>query len=654
MKARPRLALALCLALVAGRAPAALAQEDPPPNDDDAPPAVEANNDARRAVRGSPVEEPTVDPAQEAMRAFEREAFGPDAPAIEKSDPAAPPRTATEVRPDLPWLAGLKTGDIPVRWDPRVIRFLEFYRDDPRGRAIMTGWLKAQGRFKDMILAALRRHNLPEDLVYLAMIESSYDPLEVSRVGASGLWQFMPAAGHVYGLRQDHWVDERFDPEKANEAQMLYFRDLYDRFGHWHIALAAFNCGYGAVLKSLAKYGTNDFWALLDLEAGLPWESSVYVPKFLAATIVGHNLEAFGYGDLVADPPFVYDRVTVRKSVDLATIARAAGVDVKAVKDLNPALRRGRTPPGVAEYVVRIPKGTKARFADSFPGLEGEWGATETVVLRHGERLEDVARTYGLTPRALRELNGVRDVTELRGGTLLVVPAIDPTLRARNRAAAEEDLYHSDVVPGAPDEPLLVAVKDKDLLIEGRQRVFYRVVAGDTLDEIARALGVRPADLAAWNGLDPETRLAARMVLVAFVPPSFDAEARHVALLDPARLLVVTAGSPEHLDIYEGRKGRVRQTIAVRDGETLDSIGKRFQLTKYDVARINRRSYNTPLTPGEQLVVYKVVDREKAQKTGVFKNINTSHARKGKVPTKAKGKAAAKPTPRKPAARGKR
>jgi membrane-bound lytic murein transglycosylase D len=659
----PRLAFATCLALaLGGPAPAALAQEEPPDGDDvgapappppvedpeHPPPTVEADPDLRRAVRGSPVEEATVDPLLEAMHAFEREAFSPDAPtAEERPDPAAPPRSAAEARPDLPWLASLETGDIPVRWDPRVIRFLEFYRDDPRGRGIMSGWLKAQGRYRDMILAALRRNNLPEDLLYLAMIESSYNPLVVSRVGASGLWQFMPAAGRVYGLRRDHWVDERFDPELANEAQMLYFHDLHERFRNWHIALAAFNCGYGAVLKSLAKYGTNDFWALLDLEAGLPWESSVYVPKFLAAAIVGRNRAAFGYEHIVPEPPFVYDRVTVRKSVSLEVIARAAGVDVKAVKDLNPALRRGRTPPGVAEYVVRIPRGSKARFTEIFPQLEPEWGPTDTVVARHGERFEDIAKTYGLTPRELRDLNGIEHVTEVRGGTLLVVPRIDPEQRARNRAAAEEDLYHSDVVPGAPDEPLLVAVKDKDLFIDGKRRVFYRVVAGDTLDEIAAALGVRAGDLAAWNGLDPGTQLAARMVLVAFVPPRFDAAARNVALLDEARLLVVTTGSPEHLDIYEGRKGRVREIYTARSGDSLESIGKRFQLTKYDVARINRRGYLTPLEPGEKLVVYRVVDRAKAQKTGVFKNIKVAHARKAKVPTKLKGKAAAKPTPRK-------
>src|SRR5262249_818583 len=232
--------------------------------------------------------------------------------------------------------------------------------------------------------------------LYICMIESSYDPLDVSRVGASGLWQFMPEGGRIYGLRQDYWVDERNDPERSNEAQMFYFADLIHPFGNCHLALPAFNAGYGAVLKSLAKYGTNDFWALLDLESGLPWESSIYVPKFLAAAIIGHNLAAFGYDSVVPDAPWSFDRVTVPRSVDLGTIARAAGVDVKAVKLLNPELRRGRTPPAGAEISVRLPRGAKELFAQTFPQLRGDWDGYEAYVLRHGERFEDVARTYGV------------------------------------------------------------------------------------------------------------------------------------------------------------------------------------------------------------------------------------------------------------------
>ncbi|HKA91330.1 MAG TPA: LysM peptidoglycan-binding domain-containing protein [Haliangiales bacterium] len=626
--------------------------QDPPPGpeEDVGPPKIQTDDDGRFAVRGRPIDRREEKKEREELRAFEREAFAPDAlrepdfvdrPDLVGKDQlpealrgAQHARGATarpeELRPDLPWLAGLKLGDIPVRWDPRVIAYLEFYRSDPRGRAIMGGWLKAQGRYRDMILEALRRHHLPEDLLYVCMIESSYDPLDYSRAGASGLWQFMPANSRIYGLEINRWVDERNDPEKSNEAQMYYFQDLIDRFGTWHLALAAFNAGYGAVLRSLAKYGTNDFWALLDLEGGLPWESSVYVPKLIAAAIVGRNREGFGYAGVVPDPPWEFDRVVVPKSVDLSTVARAAGVTVAEIKALNPALRRNRTPPGVADFPLRIPKGTRERFAQAFPQLRGDWDGYDAYVMRWGERFEDVARTYGVSPARLRELNGVKDPTEIRGGVTIVVPHVDEETRARNRKLAENDLYRSGVEPSEDGDALLVAVKDKDATVPGKKRVFYRVVAGDTLEDVAAAFGVAPGDIAEWNGLDIETKIQARMVLAVFVDPKFDADKRHIALLDDSRLYVVTRGSPEHLDMFEGRKGRKRVELVAKEGDTLESIGKKYGLTKYDVARINRRSYVTPLEAGEPLVVYQVVDKVKAKKAGVLKPAKAAARKDGK------------------------
>ncbi len=628
----------------------------PGPHDATGAPKAIPRDEDRAPLRGVPVEHQVEESDAAAMRAFEQSAFGrPDHPL---AGPAVAPRhngkddlppvlvspphkltgdTPPEaVRPDLPWLKGLKTGDLPVRWDPRVIEFLQFYRDDPRGHRIMADWLRAQGRYKSLIVDALRKYRLPEDLLYVAMIESSYDPLDTSYAGASGLWQFMPEAGRIYGLDQNYWVDERNDPEKANDAQMYYFRDLIDRFGNWHLALTAFNCGYGAVLKSLAKYGTNDFWALLDMESGLPWESSIYVPKILAAAVIGHNPEAFGFGDVVPDPPFEFDRVSVPKSTDLSVIARAAGVDFKAVHALNPELRRGRTPPAVKDFSVRIPKGTREKFASTFPQMRGDWDNVDAYVLRHGERFEDVARTFGVSPAKLRDLNGVTNVGEVRGGTIIVVPKIDAALRAENRKKAEDELYHSDVVPGAPDEPLLVAVKDKDLIIPHRDRVFYRVVPGDSLDEVSAAFGVPGGDIAEWNGLDPEARLQPRMVLEVWVDPKFDAARRNIMLLDDSRLMIVTAGSQEHLDLYEGRKGRVREKVVAKSGDTLDSIGRKYHLTQYDMARINHRSYGKPLEPGEELLVYRVVDLKKAEKAGVFKNSGVQ-ARTSKKSTSSSG-----------------
>jgi membrane-bound lytic murein transglycosylase D len=598
-------------------------QASPPVADSEAAP-IEMSPDGRRAIRGCQLSgSDCADDLLPGLHEFEREAFprSGDGSPWSDEDAAAGARGGasargahravkpTELRPDLPWLADLRMPDLPVHWDQRIIRYLEFYRDDPRGQKLMRSWLISQGRYRDLILSRLRAARLPDDLLYVCMIESSYDPRDSSRVGAAGLWQFMPAGGKIYGLRQTSWIDERNDPVLATEAVVAYFQDLYQRFGNWDLAMAAFNAGYGAVLRAIAKYNTNDFWLLLDYENALPWESSIYVPKALAAAIVGANREAFGFGDLAPAAPLSYDTVSVPTSVALSVVARAAGVDTRDVEDLNPHLRRGRTPPGVSDYAVRIPRGRKDRFASSFPHLRGEWDKYDAYVVRHGERFEDIAATHGLKPKALRELNGLDSDREVQGGMLLVVPRLGQAEKKANREKAEEDLYAAGEPEGDAGDKMLVAVADPSFRVEGRERVFYRVVAGDSLTRIASAFSVDRGELSSWNRLDPEARLHPRMVLQIWVERGFDAERAGVAVLDEARLDVVAAGSVDHMQRSEDRLGRGRIVYKASRRETYEAIGRRFGLSARDLARINKKPFDTVLDQGDTCIVYKVVDR---------------------------------------------
>jgi membrane-bound lytic murein transglycosylase D len=580
-----------------------------------APPTVRAplvaNPAERQAVRGCPVGA-TCRPWRDELREFEREVFtrgaGPwvDAP--------GPKRAATpaELRPDLPWLADLRMPDLPVTWDRRVIDYLVFYKDDPRGRRIMRGWLERSGRYRDLIIGALRKAHLPEDLFYVCMIESSFDSSEVSRVGASGLWQFMPDGGRIYGLAIDRWVDERNDPVRATEAAMGFWTDLHHRFGDWDLAMAAYNAGYGAVLKGIARFNTNDFWALLDYENALPWESGIYVPKALAAAIVGHNLEVFGFADVERGAPEVWDDVTVPSSVPLTSVAKAAGATVDQIKRLNPHLRRNRTPAGKS-FVVRVPAGAGPTFAARLGQERGNWDNVDTYVARYGERFEDIATLFGVSRAKLRALNDLDRDSDVTGGTVLLVPRITAAERAKNLAAAEADLYGSGV-DHRPGEPLIVAVPDKDAEVADRRRVFYRVVAGDELGPIARALGVPVAELATWNGLAVDATLHPRMVLQAFVAPAWSADANHVALLDDRRLVIVTRGSKEHLELSEGRSGRERVEYVATRRESYEQLGKRFGLGKRDLARINRKPPDTVVDKGDVVVVYRVVDKTRSER----------------------------------------
>jgi membrane-bound lytic murein transglycosylase D len=604
-----------------------------------AEPALPEQADGRRAIRGCGVEDRCVRPA-DAMRAFELEAFPPpsqDPWLDERASPqsrleAAAPRKVgrpSELRPDLPWLDQLELPDLPITWSPKLIDYLVFYKEDPRGRSIMADWLIAQGRYRDLILSHLQQAKLPADLIYVAMIESSYDPGDSSSAGALGLWQFMPENGRIYGLRQDRWVDERRDPLRSTIAMMDYWQDLYQRFGDWHVAMAAFNAGYGAMLRSIARYNTNDYWQICQYENGLPWETTLYVPKALAAAIIGHNRAQFGFDQLKAKPGEVWEDVAVPTSLPIAVIARAAGTTSEDIVRLNPHLRHGRTPPGEDGYVVRVPVGAKAEFARRLVELQADWASYDAYVVAHGERFEDVATTFGISVAQLRKLNDVAHESEVEGGTVLVVPRITEAAREANRTKARAKLLGSGV-DQKDGEALIVPVPDKDQTVEGKRRVFYRVVTGDTLRGIARALGVGQGVLATWNGLTAGANLHPKMVLQAWVAPGFDAKKAKVALLDDSQLLIVTRGSAEHLDLAEQRTGRVRVEYTSPGKEPLAEVGRRYGLTQYDLARINRLSSKTILDKGQTIIVYQVVERGRSKRADE-QWAKTPRGRRGKV-----------------------
>jgi len=602
-------------------------------------PTLNQDLEQRRNIRGCNPGE-SCSRSTEAMREFELEAFprpGGNPWIDERSAPASHVEGAitrkvkrpSELRPDQPWLDKLAMPDLPVTWTPKLIDYLMFYKDDPRGRSIMTSWLQAQGRYRDLIVSHLRKAHLPEDLLYDAMIESSYDNEDSSYAGALGLWQFMPENSKIYGLRRDRWVDERMDPLRSTIAQMDYFQDLYQRFGDWQIALAAFNAGYGAVLRSIARYNTNDYYALCDYENGLPWETCLYTPKVLAAAIVGHNRAAFGYGEIKEQPPEQWDEVSVPTSMTFAMIAKVAGAREEDIKRLTPQLRRGRTPPGEAGYLVRVPAGAKPEFAKKLAELESEWAGYDAYVLAHGERLEDVATTYGMSLNALRKLNAIDREAELEGGTILVVPKVAADVIEKNKAKAKAKLLGSGV-DAKDGEKLLVAIPDKDFVVPNKQRVFYRVVSGDTVSSVAKALAVKAADLRAWNGLDDEGKLHPKMVLVAWLPPKFDAAKHEVSFLDENELEIVTRGSPEHLDLAEKRAGRVRTEYVAKAKEKLADIAKKFGMGSHDLARINRISYDTVLEKGQSCIVYEVQDPGRSKRADEQWQ-KTPRARRGKV-----------------------
>ena len=528
-----------------------------------------------------------------ALRLAELELFGPAASgaqtlasgemplALTSEVPAGVVETATGGR-DLAYLQGLALPDLPVRWDSRVVDYLRFFKDDPRGHSLMAGWLRRVPRHDRAVREVLRAAGVPEDLFYVAMVESGLDPTAHSGAGAVGMWQFVQGTGEEYGLARDHWVDQRMSPEAATGAAAHYLGDLHRRFGSWELALAAYNMGYGALIRAIRKYNTNDFWQLARVEAGLPFETTLYVAKIMACAVVGRNPARFGFDAATREAETPLTAIEVPGGMMLSALARAADLQPADLARMNPELRRGRTPPGAASFALRVPADHADAFARQLGRVRARQPQEKVYVVRFGETLADVAARFRTTANALSVANELGD-TVVRAGFTLMVPAVEPR------------------VPSA-GEPPIVSVPDQRFSYAQRRRVFYRVIEGDGPAEIARFFGVTLDDLRRWNGIDPAATLQSGMFVQLFVPTNRDLTSAVVLSERDVRVLVV--GSDEFFDYHEGQRGRVRVRYRVREGDTLASVARRFDLSTGSVARINRFDRGAALRLDQELIVY--------------------------------------------------
>jgi membrane-bound lytic murein transglycosylase D len=526
------------------------------------------------------------------------EAIGRNGPEV--TTEGAPPLRSSEPRhdslqgePDAAWLKSLTLPNLPIVLDEFVLKYLRFYRDSSSGKSIGKVWAKKSGRYTAAIKNELARAGVPTDLVWLSMIESGHNPTITSPAGAAGLWQFMPDAGRTYGLTVDRWVDERLDPERSTEAASRYLSDLYRRFGSWELAIASYNMGYGGLTRSIRKFNSNDFWELVRYEAGIPWETTLYVPKIFALAIVMNNKQAFGLDQVPSDPPETFDVVLVGPSVALDDVARAAGVAASSIQELNPAYLAGRTPPWVAgsakpSWRVRVPAGKGSACTSALARAATVDDSLEAYVSKFGDTVESIANAHGTSEARIRALNHVEPKEVLAAGTVLLVP------RGPHGGASE------------PNEEVVV-VPPREFAYAERSRLFYRVLPSDTLSRVANVFSVRIADIGLWNALDEGARLQPGMALQLFVDKQKTFVARTVSA---AQTRVLVAGSPEFYEYFEGQNGRKRVVVSARENDTLAAIGKRYGMTVGSMERVNRRSRTDRLRSSEGIVVY--VERGRA------------------------------------------
>ena len=309
--------------------------------------------------------------------------------------------------------------DIPIVVNDAVLRAVAFYQF--RTPLAFAAALRRSGRYLDLMRGVLKEEGLPQDLVYVAMVESAFKYQAHSRAAAHGFWQFVAGTGKRYGLRRNRSYDERSDPVKSTRAAAAYFRDLYEMFGDWHLAMAAYDAGEGKILRSLQRTGARDFW---ELSSGstLRRETRDYVPFVLAAALIAKDPARFGF-DVVADPPLAWDKVTVHKSVDLARVAELSGSTLPDLQLLNSELRTRSTPPGVPSYELRVPAGSAALLASRIAALPSAPATAEKrVVVKQGDTLQKIARRAGVSLAELCDWNDLPRTARPKKGTVLVVP----------------------------------------------------------------------------------------------------------------------------------------------------------------------------------------------------------------------------------------
>jgi Transglycosylase SLT domain len=442
--------------------------------------ALPAGDDQQLPVIPRPPEPPTVPVT---LIPIPGEATELDEP--ESAESAAPTEPATTGTTAVPPDAGIDwshpifddpRGDVTVRLTPgipvpaypvvvnaQVEALMDYFTARERERFGL--WISRSGRYLGMIRRVFRKHGLPDELAYTAMIESGFSPRAVSRVGAKGMWQFMEATGRRYGLVVNRWVDERLDPVKATVAAAQYLGDLYGMFGHWFLAQAAYNAGEARIARAMKMAKTSDFWALTQTRH-LPNETKRFVPQILAATVITQAPSRYGF-DVTMESPLDYDEVTVKRALDFETIATLAEVPLDDVRELNPALRGGITPP-FGSYTLRLPAGSATRFEaaldEAAPGKLVAWGLHR---IARNQTLAEIARLYRTSPQRLAEVN-LLPGGRLRGVSELLVPVstkIAPVVVPAPAVAAGRPVAPKAAVKPAPrttPKPAAVRVAQRD------------------------------------------------------------------------------------------------------------------------------------------------------------------------------------------------
>jgi membrane-bound lytic murein transglycosylase D len=387
---------------------------------------------------------------------------------------------------------------LPLEVNKNVLQWIDYFQG--RGRPHMERYLQRSTRYMPIMKKILKDNGLPEDLIYIALIESGFSSTAHSSASAVGYWQFIKGTGRHYNLAINSYVDERRDFVRSTQAAAEYFKGLYNLFGAWYLAIASYNVGENRVKNLVMKNHTRDFWKLAR-ENRLPEETSNYVPKFLAARLIAKDPEKYGFTDIEYMPPLAFSEVQFNSSIDIRKLATGLGVDYDDLRDLNPSYKRGVAFAKNGQLTLRVPVGMEtqavAAAGAATAGDRKVYIADEDYSyyrVRRGDTISTIARKFGTSQRQIRSLNHMGRGSRLIAGRRLRVPGEQiGGLSERSSAKKVKTLAKR-------------AAREHRSPAQAKPHI-HVVRRGETLSRIARKYGTTIRELTEANQISRRTRI---------------------------------------------------------------------------------------------------------------------------------------------------
>lgn len=454
---------------------------------------------------------------------------------------------------------GKITYDIPITMNDRVKSSIAYFQTVAHDA--FAKYLRRSKKYTPMMKRILREYDMPEDLIYLSLVESGYNPNAYSWARAMGLWQFISSTGRMYGLKRSWWIDERKDPIKSTHAACQFLKYLYKEFGSWELAMAAYNGGPGRVRRTIKKQKTIDFWKMK-----LKRQTMDYVPLIMASAVIAKNPEKYGFENIEHEPEIVWDEIEINKCLELSVVAKEVGCSTKELQILNPELLRKYTPPNDKKYILKIPVGTKPKFIAAYDAMPSP---KETSWVKHkikrGQTVSTIAAKYGVSQYAILEANDLKRRSKIYAGKTIIVPVPLDREYAKN--------------------------KNKDY---SSHNSIYVVQSGDNLWDISRAFGTSVSSLRRNNYIERGSRIYVGQKLKI---PSNASKLKN-------KNKTTSKSKKTYASESSSAKGEIKKH-KVTSGDTLWDIARKYGTTTSNIRKINGLGRSSRIYPGQILKVVR-------------------------------------------------